>query len=230
LRFAAGFSLIAFVIFTVYIGIAMGAYLLGSIPTGFLAGKARGIDIRQTGSGNIGATNAFRILGKKAGLLVLLGDALKGFLACRLLPRLAVALSGSAAAPVDAESLAVLAGLFAILGHMFTLWLNFKGGKGIATTAGVLAALAPVSCLITVGLWLATLVGSRYVSVASMAAAIGLPFIVWAAGGNAALIALVCAVSLLALYKHRTNFQRLLRGTENRFCWSKRSSSTKAKT
>lgn len=214
--------------FWVYIGTALGAYLLGSIPTGFLAGKARGIDIRQVGSGNIGATNAFRILGKKAGALVLLGDAMKGFIACRVLPLLALGWSSTDTAHL--EILAVVAGMSAILGHVFTIWLKFKGGKGIATAAGVLAALAPLSCLITVVLWAAVLFISHYVSVASMAAAVALPFIVWAAGGSPLILGLVCAVSLLALYKHKANFQRLLQGTENRFNWSKRSSSTTPKT
>ncbi len=215
--------------FWVYFGVAVGAYLLGSIPTGFLAGKARGIDIRQMGSGNIGATNAFRILGKTTGILVLLGDAMKGFLACWFLPTLSVSLfaAGSAPAKESLDSLAVLAGLFAILGHIFTLWLKFKGGKGIATTAGVLAALAPLACVITVGLWVIVCALSHYVSVASMVAAIGLPIIIWLTGGSHYLLFLVCAVSALALYKHKANFNRLRQGTENRFYWSKKSAKDK---
>ena len=134
------------------------AYLLGSIPTGFLVAKAKGIDIRSVGSGNIGATNAMRVLGKPAGIFVLLMDALKGFAACAWLAPLLYNLLAphfSGLAPLfrdtPAETQAhfiVLAGIFAVLGHNYTCWLKFKGGKGIATTAGVYLALAPWAVLV----------------------------------------------------------------------------------
>ena len=138
-----------------YIIIAVAAYFLGSIPTGYLAAQAKGIDIRTVGSGNIGATNAMRVLGKPAGIAVLLMDAFKGYAACAFLPpliynRLAPHLSGLAVyfhdEPVELQTrFHVLAGIFAVLGHNYTCWLKFKGGKGIATTGGVYLALAPVA-------------------------------------------------------------------------------------
>jgi acyl phosphate:glycerol-3-phosphate acyltransferase len=214
--------------FAVYILVALGAYSLGSIPSGFLVGRARGIDIRQMGSGNIGATNVFRILGKKAGILVFCMDALKGFIACRTLPWLVSGLFPGPAGepPVALEPLTVWAGLFVIVGHIYTLWLRFKGGKGVATTAGVLTALAPLAFLIAFGLWLVVLLATRYVSAASMTAAVFLPFIVWGTGGGKYHIALITVVSLLALIKHRSNYQRLRLGTESRFEWKKPTAKT----
>ena len=146
------------------------AYLLGSVPTGYLVARARGIDIRSVGSGNIGATNVFRILGKRAGAFVLLADALKGALAVLLLPRW---LGGEAAD--ERMQAALVAGVCAVLGHNFTCWLRFKGGKGIATSAGVLAAWAPWPFLATLGVFGAVLAASRYVSLASIVAAAALP-------------------------------------------------------
>ena len=149
-----------------YIATAVVAYLLGSIPTGFLVAKARGIDIRTVGSGNIGATNAFRILGKGQGLLVLFGDASKGWIAVQLAaPLLAQMFAGA-----PENYLRITAGVSAILGHNYTCWLGFKGGKGIATTAGVLLALVPWALLIILGVWILLILLTRYVSVASIAA------------------------------------------------------------
>lgn len=194
---------------TGYLLTALVAYFIGSLPTGYLWGRARGIDIRTTGSGNIGATNVFRTLGKAAGISVLLIDAIKGFVPTKFL------LFG--ATPETREYHSMVAGLFAILGHNYTCWLRFKGGKGIATSAGVLIALVPSGLLITLGAWLAVFGVSRYVSLASVVAALVLPFAVWAVGRSPALITLCTALSLLAIYKHRANIQRLLAGTEHRF-------------
>jgi glycerol-3-phosphate acyltransferase PlsY len=123
-----------------YLIIAVGAYFIGSIPTGYLLARAKGIDIRKTGSGNIGATNVFRILGKPAGIAVLLIDAVKGFA-----PTFFVRYLFHGASSDVAEYHSMTAGFFAIMGHNYTCWLGFKGGKGIATSAGVLIALAPVA-------------------------------------------------------------------------------------
>lgn len=195
------------------------AYFLGSIPTGYLVGRFRGVDLRQIGSGNIGATNAFRILGKKAGIFVLIVDALKGYLACGPLAALTWSLFHRSGGGTDSppEMLSLLAGVAAILGHNYTCWLRFKGGKGIATTAGVLLALALPAFLTAVGLWGLVFFISRYVSLASIACAICLPLIVWLWGGGLPLIIFSLLVSALALYKHRSNMQRLLQGTEHRF-------------
>lgn len=204
-----------------YIVTALAAYLLGSIPTGYLVGKSRGIDIRTVGSGNIGATNAFRVLGKPAGILVLVVDALKGFLACRFVGVLAYRwLAGPLPDEATTEEfLKITGGLFAILGHNYTCFLKFKGGKGVATSAGVtLALLPPLAVGISVGVWGVTLAVTRYVSVASITAAFLLPFIAWwPARCSRTMIVVAAAIAALAIYKHRTNIQRLMNGTENRF-------------
>lgn len=186
---------------------AIASYLLGSIPTGYLFAKAKGIDIRTVGSGNIGATNAFRVLGKTIGITVLLIDLLKGFVACRYV-------AFGPTAPSEAHQM--IAGLFAILGHNYTCWLRFKGGKGIATSAGVLLALVPAGFAIAATVFFVVLAMSRYVSLSSIIAAIVLPIGVWLAGGTTRMIVLTTFLSLMAIYKHRANIQRLIAGTESR--------------
>jgi glycerol-3-phosphate acyltransferase PlsY len=198
-----------------YIAVLLMSYFLGSVPSGFLAGKARGVDVRTVGSGNIGATNAFRALGKTAGTLVLLADAFKGFAAARWLPLLTVCFFPDARP--QQENLALAAGIGAILGHNFTCWLNFKGGKGIATSAGVVLAWAPLACLTALALWGIVFVITKFVSVASIAAALVLPPAVWFfSKGSVAMTAVMAALSALAIYKHKGNIQRLVQGTELR--------------
>ncbi|MFZ9856275.1 MAG: glycerol-3-phosphate 1-O-acyltransferase PlsY [Limisphaerales bacterium] len=189
-----------------------GAYLLGSIPTGYLVALLRGVDLRAHGSGNIGATNAFRVLGKGPGAFVLLADALKGSAAVLWMPALAVRIAGSTAS----ESLPLIAGVAAILGHNYTCWLRFKGGKGIATTAGVMATLVPVGLLITFVSWLIVFLTTRYVSVASIVAAIVLPIATMVTSQNRALWAVALVFGVLAIWRHRGNLQRLRAGTETR--------------
>src|SRR2546429_364518 len=162
-----------------YILTALVAYLLGSIPTGFLVAKARGIDIRTVGSGNIGATNVFRALGTPAGILVLLADALKGWVAVVVVAKLVYRWLAWTPDPQGQEWLAICAGLAAILGHNYTCWLHFKGGKGIATSAGVVLALVPWALVIILGIWIAVFALTRYVSLASICAAFALPFAAW---------------------------------------------------
>lgn len=197
----------------VFIVIAVAAYLLGSIPTGYLVARAKGIDIRTVGSGNIGAANAFRILGKPAGIFVLVADGLKGFAACSWLADFVIQLF--AVAPD--ENMRIVAGISAVLGHNFTCWLKFKGGKGIATSAGVYFALAPLAAGISLGTWMVVFVLSRYVSVASIAAAVALPTAVWLTKDSRFLGIVTTVLGLLAIFKHRGNIQRLLNGTEQRF-------------
>jgi glycerol-3-phosphate acyltransferase PlsY len=197
-----------------FIVIAVAAYLLGSIPTGYLVAKARGIDIRTVGSGNIGATNVFRTLGKPLGILVLVADGLKGFAACAWLADLIV--QQFAVAPDKIECLKIVAGICAVLGHNFTCWLKFKGGKGIATSAGVYFALAPLAAGIALGAWIIMFALSRYVSVASIAAAVALPVAVWLTQDSWFLGMVTTALGLLAIFKHKSNIQRLLNGTEKR--------------
>lgn len=200
-----------------YILTAIAAYLLGSIPTGFLVGKARGIDIRRSGSGNIGATNAFRILGKPAGTMVLLADALKGWVAVVLIARVMAAWLAPEASAQQREWFAIVAAVFAVLGHNYTCWLRFKGGKGIATSAGVLTALVPYSLLIILAVWVLVFALSRYVSLASIAASATLPFAAFLTRESATIVAITGAMAAMAILKHRGNIKRLLAGTESRF-------------
>lgn len=197
----------------------IGAYLLGSIPTGYLVARARGVDIRQAGSGNIGATNAFRVLGKPAGIVVLGFDALKGFLACKFVSGLAYSFLSPPyqQVPESRETLAIVAGIVAILGHNYTCWLKFKGGKGIATTAGVLLALMPYALLTILIVWIVVTMTTRYVSLGSLAASITLPFAAWYFADSRRLIGVATIMTVLAVYKHKANIRRLLNGTENRF-------------
>jgi glycerol-3-phosphate acyltransferase PlsY len=211
-----------------YILTALGAYLLGSIPFGYLAAKAKGIDIRSVGSGNIGATNAMRVLGKPIGIAVLLLDALKGYAAVAWLtpaiynwiePHYFGLAPGFALASATTQmKFMVLAGVCAVLGHNYTCWLKFKGGKGIATTAGVYLALAPWPLLIALGAFILAVVLTRYISVGSITGAIALPAAVWIMTPHNTLLGIVTtALGALAIYKHKSNIQRLMAGTENRF-------------
>ena len=199
-----------------YILAVAAAYLLGSIPTGFLVGRSRGIDIRTVGSGNIGATNVLRTLGKPAGIAVLLADALKGWLAVWLAARLICNWAAPGADPRTREWFALCAGVAAILGHNYTCWLRFKGGKGVATSAGVLVALVPWSLLIILGLWIVVFALSRFVSLASICAAAVLPIAVWLTGESVTMIIVMTALAVMAIGKHRANITRLISGTENR--------------
>jgi acyl phosphate:glycerol-3-phosphate acyltransferase len=195
-----------------YIVVAVAAYLLGSIPFGFLVAKAKGIDIRSVGSGNIGATNVMRVLGKPAGIFVLLLDAAKGFVAVVFLPILIYKIY-----PTLAIHLGIVAGIFAVLGHNYTCWLKFKGGKGIATTAGVFLALAPWALLVALVVFILAVALTKYISVGSIAAAIALPVTVWIMTPQNLFLGIVStALGALAIYKHKSNLQRLMAGTENR--------------
>lgn len=199
----------------IYILTAFGAYLIGSIPTGFLVAKAKGIDIRSVGSGNIGATNAMRVLGKPAGIFVLLMDALKGYAACTWF--VALVFNGFKVAPEQVATLQIIAGIGAVLGHNYTCWLKFKGGKGIATTAGVYLALAPWAVLVALAVFILAVLFTKYVSVGSIAAAVALSVTVWVMTPHNLLLGIVTtALGVLAIYKHKGNLQRLRAGTENR--------------
>ena len=209
-----------------YLFIAVAAYLLGSIPTGYLVAKAKGIDIRTVGSGNIGATNAMRVLGKPAGIAVLLVDALKGYAAVAwlapmmfdwLAPHSFGLYVPFAKSSVELQTkFQVLAGVCAVLGHNYTCWLKFKGGKGIATSAGVFLALAPLAVGIAVAVFALAVIVTRYVSIGSVAAGVALPIAVWFTRESMLLRIVTIALGALAIYKHKTNLQRLAAGTENR--------------
>ncbi len=201
----------------ILVSIAIG-YLCGSVPFGYLAGKLKGIDIRQHGSGNIGATNAIRVLGKGIGIPVFILDMVKGWLPVWL----AASWGTSSGASIEIVSLGkVLAGFAAVVGHMFTFWLGFKGGKGIATTGGVLFGISKAGML---GGWigfLTFLFAFRYVSLGSLAAAVGVPTAMaiqmWREGKwDFVLLGFGLVVMVLAFVRHRSNIQRLIAGTESK--------------
>jgi glycerol-3-phosphate acyltransferase PlsY len=191
------------------------SYMIGSIPSSYLAGKGfRGIDLREHGSGNLGATNAFRVLGWKIGLLVLACDILKGALPVCLFPRAVMKWGG---VTWDPDNIALLVGAAAILGHVFTLFMRFKGGKGVATSMGVFLALAPIPFLITLGVSLGIILATHYVSAGSLAGAIMLPvLVVIFHPGRWPLIMVTCLVGLLLIIRHRSNIKRIVQGRENK--------------
>jgi glycerol-3-phosphate acyltransferase PlsY len=195
---------------------AVVGYLSGAMPFGYWAGKLKGMDIRQHGSGNIGATNVIRVLGKGIGIPVFILDALKGWLPVWLATSF-LAKQGAATEIVSAG--AVVAGLSAVLGHMFTFWLGFKGGKGVATTAGVLLGIAPLAMLGGLGVWLLFFFTTRYVSLASMMAGVGVVatmVAVMARDGrwDAVMLGFGVLIMVLVIVRHRANMGRILAGTE----------------
>lgn len=229
------------------------AFLLGSIPFGLLIAKAKGINIREHGSGNIGATNVLRVVGKRYGITCLLLDALKGFIPVMIAVNLiqiegkrigvlhvgaldSFALILPAAEQFKGQLLHVITALAAVMGHNYSPWVGFKGGKGIATSAGVLLALMPAGVALLVIVFLVVFVTTRYVSLASMAAAAALPIVthigarfhhlnndksmptLWESGTwNKPLFFFSLVIGILAIWKHRSNIRRLREGTENRF-------------
>jgi glycerol-3-phosphate acyltransferase PlsY len=192
----------------------VGAFLLGSIPVGYLVAKSRGIDIRTIGSGNIGATNVTRALGNKMGYAVFLADVFKGFIPGLVARGTLVDAYGG----LPPQVYWFLAGVAAFLGHMFCPWLGFKGGKGIATGLGALLAAAPVTALCSFGVFLIFLLFTHYVSFSSLVAAVALPiFGLTLPHEPRELVAFYVPLSLLIFYKHRDNIKRLKNGTESKF-------------
>lgn len=183
-----------------------GAYLLGSIPTGLLLGKAYGIDVRREGSGNIGATNLYRTVGRKVGVMTLVGDCLKG-----MLPVLAVKYS---ALPPE---YAAWVGLAAFCGHVFSVFLKFKGGKGVATALGVFLALSPLAVAVALGVFVVMMLAWRYVSLGSISAAMVMPITVWALGEGRVMIVVTMIIALVVIIRHIENIKRLEAGTESKF-------------
>jgi len=199
--------------------VVIGSYLLGSIPFGYLAGRIAGIDIRKCGSGNVGATNVLRALGKFYGYSVFAADFLKGFVAVKLSLWMATRAQSEWS---SAEIFGIFAAIFSVVGHSFPIWLHFKGGKGVATSAGAFFGLAPVAALVGAAVWILTFWVTRYVSVASIAAAAALPFSIlittWLSrtAGKSLFYASVCLAAVV-IWRHRSNLLRLTRGTEPRF-------------
>lgn len=200
------------------IAVAAAAYLFGSIPFGYLLVRVfQGIDVRSIGSGNIGATNVARTGGKGLAIATLVLDALKGWLPVFLV----LTVPGiPASSPAQLHTLAAVAALFAVIGHMFPVWLGFKGGKGVATGLGVFLALAPKAVLVALLLFAVVVALTRYVSLASILAAAAFPVALWWLDRDsfpAFALVLCSAVALLVIVRHHQNIGRLLAGTESRF-------------
>jgi acyl phosphate:glycerol-3-phosphate acyltransferase len=192
------------------------SYFIGSIPWGYLFARRKGIDIRQQGSGNIGAANAARVMGKGWGYVVFLCDFLKGILA--------VTLGALLAAYFEADVVlgGVVAGIACVLGHDYTIWLRFKGGKGIATLAGAALALLPLLFISFGVTWIVVFFISRYTSLASICGVLALPisvafFVAKTDPAFSFLLLFSVSMAALAIWRHRSNIARLLNGTENRF-------------
>jgi len=198
--------------------VALVSYVIGSVPSGYLAGKIAGIDIRTVGSGNIGATNVTRSLGKRYGYPVFLADFAKGPLAIFAARVLAQQARGS----LSHEFFEITAAVFCVLGNAFPVWLGFRGGKGVAVSAGLLFALMPWAALIVMIVWLALFYLTGYVSLASIIAALALPVSVLALLHFRQmtqwwLLYVATGLTALIVVRHRSNISRLIRGTEERF-------------
>jgi glycerol-3-phosphate acyltransferase PlsY len=192
-------------------------YLVGSIPTGYLMGLSRGIDVRRHGSGNIGATNVGRVMGRPWGVAAFACDFFKGFLPLFLFRRCCLPEAGG----WTVSLLLVTCGLAAILGHNYTPWLGFKGGKGIATSAGVLGALVPWVLAVALSLWIIAVLVTRTVSIGSLLASAVLPMAsAWFYPREWVYFGFATLAGGLATWRHRSNIQRLLAGTESRISFS----------
>ena len=196
----------------------IAAYILGSIPTSYIMGKLiKGIDIRDFGSGNVGATNALRILGTKIGVFTLIIDIGKGFLAVNI-ARIII--------PEPTDLIIITTGLFAIIGHIFTIFLKFKGGKGVATSAGVFIALVPVPIAIALFVFIITVWLSKFVSLGSILAALTL-FIselvinIRNSFTQIEILVFTFIVALFIIIRHKANIQRLINGNENKISFKK---------
>jgi glycerol-3-phosphate acyltransferase PlsY len=192
------------------VSLVVASYVLGAVPFGLLIARLNGVDIRKVGSGNIGATNVMRSVGKPWGLATFALDALKGFVPAFVFPRFA---------PQAHEALPIACAFAAILGHNFPVWLGFKGGKGVATSAGALVGLAPAAAGLGLAIWAAVFFAFRYVSLASLVAAVVIPVAGWwmyrAQGWI--LPAFLTVLAVLIIARHKANIRRLLNGTESRF-------------
>ncbi|MEM0970651.1 MAG: glycerol-3-phosphate 1-O-acyltransferase PlsY [Verrucomicrobiota bacterium] len=203
-----------------YLWVLLG-YVIGATPFGYLAGKWKGIDIREHGSGNIGATNVLRVMGKGIGYPVFALDVFKGVLPVWLAQHFGGDVPPAGLVPV-------LTSIATILGHNYTFWLGFKGGKGIATSAGALLPLMPFTILAAVTLWGIAFLTTRYVSVASIISALTLPSSIFLQGvfsgsWNGPLLGLASLIGGMAVWRHRGNIKKLREGTENRFERKKKS-------
>jgi acyl phosphate:glycerol-3-phosphate acyltransferase len=181
-------------------------YLLGSVPVGFILGLRSGIDVRETGSGNVGATNVARVVGKRQGILTLIADTAKGFV-----PVILAMQFGASLATI------ILVGTAAFVGHLYPIFLKFKGGKGVATALGVFLAVAPVATLVLIALFAVTVLTSRIVSLSSILAALAAPIIFWLFHYPPLVIGMAAFIAVAITLRHRSNIQRMMNGSEPRF-------------
>ncbi|MDQ6765043.1 MAG: glycerol-3-phosphate 1-O-acyltransferase PlsY [Verrucomicrobiota bacterium] len=204
---------------TVPVGVVIMGYLLGSVPFGFIAGRINGIDIRLFGSHNIGATNVLRTLGKRWGAAVFVADALKGAMSVGITMFLVRNLGGTGSVR---QVYSILAAAACVVGHSFPLWLKFKGGKGVATSAGAIVAIMPFAAFVVFCVWVVVFHATRYVSLASIVGACALPLTVailihtQPTYGHL-LFYFSLAMATLVVWRHRSNISRLINGTEPRF-------------
>jgi glycerol-3-phosphate acyltransferase PlsY len=202
-----------------FILIALLSYLMGSVPAGYIAGRFAGIDIRRVGSGNIGATNVLRVLGKPYGYAVFLFDFCKGVGAVRA--SILIINAAHSGNHQESELVGVMAGVLCVLGHTYPVWLGFKGGKGVATSVGVLFGLMPVAALTVLAVWFVTFQATKYVSVASIVAAVALPVIaavmVHFEKAGMPLVYFSACLAVVIVWRHRSNVSRLMKGTEPSF-------------
>lgn len=194
------------------------SYLIGGIPSGYLAGRIAGMDIRKAGSGNIGATNVTRVLGKRYGYSVFFADVLKGFGTICLSTFIGKKLSPS----YSQDALQITSGVVCILGNAFPVWLHFRGGKGVAISAGVFLGLTPLAAIVAFAIWVVTFRITRYVSIASMIASVALPatvFVLTHFMHTRPPLVLYASIGLaiVVILRHRSNLSRLMHGTEPRF-------------
>jgi glycerol-3-phosphate acyltransferase PlsY len=182
------------------------SYLLGSVPSGLIIGKLSGLDVRKAGSGNIGATNVARLLGKKVGLLTLVADTAKGFVPIWLVRQIGLS-----------DPIAALVGIAAFLGHVYPIFLKFKGGKGVATGFGVLLGCAPLATTILLLIFGAVALTTRIVSLSSMVSAVAAPLVLWLFYYSPTFIMMAALIAIMIVFRHYANIQRLLNGTEPRF-------------
>ena len=200
-------------------GVLLGSYLVGSIPFGYVAGKIRGIDIRKIGSGNIGATNVVRVIGKRYGYSVFVLDFLKGFGAVKISMSIATDARPEWASP---EIFGIFAAIASVIGHSFPVWLKFRGGKGVATSAGALFGLIPLAALIGIVIWVLVFWFTRYVSVASIVTVATLPLVILIMTrlnqihGNVLFYSSL-GIAAVVIWRHHSNLSRLMHGSEPRF-------------
>lgn len=196
------------------IGVLIASYLIGSITTGDIMARIKKVDLRGQGSGNVGATNVFRTMGSTSGAIVLAGDALKGVMAVLL---------GNMVGVYHGFDISVLTGILAIIGHNWPIFANFKGGKGIAVTLGVVIALTPIILIVLIPVWAVVFVCFGYVSLASIVTVLCYPGVVyWFFPNDIYKIIFAIIIAIMAIYRHKTNIRRLIKGEEHKILYQKK--------